>query len=65
MDMATTALLARNLGGTILAETPIGNAVLIGLSLVGLLGAGALIGTARLIRDERRDPLNDRHYLNF
>lgn len=64
--MGITTLVARGVQeGALLTSTPIGNAVVIGLSLVGLLGAGSLLGTARLLREERRDPLNERHYLNF
>ncbi|HEY8588904.1 MAG TPA: hypothetical protein VIL55_05065 [Naasia sp.] len=64
--MAISALVARGLQeGALLTSTPIGNAIVVGVALVGLLGAGSLLGTARLLREERRDPLNDRHYLNF
>jgi hypothetical protein len=52
-------------GTATLAESPVGNLVLIGFSVVGLLGAAALLGTAKDIHDRRSDPLNDRHYINF
>ncbi len=59
------ALAAIGAHATTLAESVVGNVVLIGVSLAGLLGAGALLGTAKEIRAERADPLNERHYINF
>jgi hypothetical protein len=61
--MAALAVLGAH--ATPLAESVVGNVVLVGLSLVGLLGAAALLGTAKEIKAERADPLNERHYLNF
>jgi len=49
----------------LLADSLPGNLVLIGSSMVGLLGAAALLGTARGIRAEDVDPLNERHYIDF
>jgi hypothetical protein len=63
--MAVFAALSAQLGSVTLAESPVGNVVLIGCSVVGLLGAAALLGTARDLREKRRDPLNERHYINF
>ncbi|MCU1569562.1 MAG: hypothetical protein JWR33_303 [Naasia sp.] len=60
-ELATTA----GLGTTALADSIVGNVVLIGFALVGLLAAAALLGSARVLRAERRDPLNARHYINF
>ncbi|WP_158437917.1 hypothetical protein [Naasia lichenicola] len=48
-----------------MADTPQGNVLLIGTSILGMLGAAALLGTARGLRAEERDPLNERHYIDF
>jgi hypothetical protein len=63
--MAVLGALTAQLGNATLAESPAGNVVLIGCALVGLLGAAALLGTAKDIRAHRQDPLNERHYINF
>lgn len=63
--MAVLGALTAQLGSEALAESPAGNIVLIGCAVVGLLGAAALLGTARDIRAHRDDPLNERHYINF
>ncbi len=63
--MAALATLGAHAGATSLSESVVGNVVLIGFSVVGLLGAAALLGTAKEIKAERADPLNDRHYINF
>jgi hypothetical protein len=63
--MAVLDALGAHIGGTTLAESPLGNLVLIGCAVAGLLGAAALLGTAKDIRAHREDPLNDRHYINF
>ncbi len=63
--MAALAALGAHVGAASLSESVAGNVVLIGFSLVGLLGAAALLGTAKEIKAERADPLNDRHYINF
>jgi hypothetical protein len=63
--MAVLDAFAAHVGSVTLAESPAGNLVLIGFSLVGLLGAAALLGTAKDIHQKRSDPLNDRHYINF
>jgi hypothetical protein len=63
--MTGFAVAAGSAGAGALADSLPGNLVLIGFSIVGLLGAGALLGTARELRAERRDPLNARHYIDF
>jgi hypothetical protein len=49
----------------LIADTVQGNILLIGTSILGLLGSAALLGTARGLRAENRDPLNERHYIDF
>ena len=63
--MALFAALAAQLDSTSLTASVAGNLVLIGVSVVGLTAAAALLGTAREIHAERSDPLNERHYINF
>jgi len=63
--MALLDALAAQLGTTSMTQSLAGNLVLIGVSVVGLTAAGALLGTAREIHAERTDPLNERHYINF
>lgn len=64
-NMTAFALAASSVGAGALADSLPGNLVLIGVSMVGLLGAAALLGTARDLAEQHRDPLNERHYLNF
>lgn len=49
----------------LIADTIQGNILLIGTSVLGLIGSAALLGTARSLRAESRDPLNERHYIDF
>ena len=63
--MAALAALGAHVDAASLTESVAGNVVLIGVSLVGLLAAAALMGTAKEMKAERADPLNERHYINF
>jgi hypothetical protein len=63
--MAALAALGAHVDAASLTESVAGNVALLGFSLVGLLAAAALVGTAKEIRAERADPLNERHYINF
>ena len=49
----------------VMADSMAGNFVLIGFAVVGLIGSGLLLGTARTMRAEAEDPLNQRHSIEI